>query len=69
MKPAVLVPTTVLKSLVNKNEICAGHWRDGSVGLVQRPEVEVVAGAVVVDVAKAVFGAVVVEVVGRAVVD
>ena len=69
MKPAVLVPTTVLKSLVNKNEICAGHWRDGSVGMVQRPEVEVVAGAVVVDVAKAVFGAVVVEVVGRAVVD
>ncbi len=69
MKPAVLVPTTVLKSLVNKNEICAGHWRDGSVGMVQRPEVEVVAGAVVVDVAKVVLGAVVVDVVGRAVVD
>ncbi len=65
----MLVPTTVLKSLVNKNEICAGHWRDGSVGIVQRPEVEVVAGAVVVEAAKVVLGAVVEEVVGRAVVD
>ena len=70
MKEAVLVPTTVLKSLVNENEICTGHFRDGSVGIVQRPEVDVVTGALVVEVTSVVLGAVeVVEVVlGAAVV-